>query len=182
MFPQCLVRHWLAFLNQVLTSIQFAELWKKKLSTILYFRKKSHSFKNLTKKTLSNNILENCFFISFGTWAKKLVLLSFGGRGGGKVCTFLQGEALTAWHDVQCTQREIASESCQIEPNLYCNYTFPIDLTSNGIPFGANLIKKGNSNPNLVRFNKIQGKFLCTYGYILTVSGKRTNFLCCCNH
>ena len=32
---------------------------------------------------------------------------------------------------------EFFSESCWIEPNLDCNYTFPIDLASNGFLFGA---------------------------------------------
>ena len=36
--------------------------------------------------------------------------------------------------------RELFSESCQSEPNLECNHSFPIDLAPNGIPFGAKSI------------------------------------------
>ena len=37
-------------------------------------------------------------------------------------------------------QRKIFLETYQIKPNLDCNYTFPIDLTSNEILFDAKLI------------------------------------------
>ena len=49
------------------------------------------------------------------------------------------------------TQREIYSESRWIKPNLDCNHTFPIDLASNWILFGANLndSKKCDYNLNL---------------------------------
>ena len=53
------------------------------------------------------------------------------------------------------------SESCYIKLNLYCYYLFPIDLPSNEILFGAKSIGKGNYNPNLVWFNKIEKKVLC---------------------
>ena len=33
--------------------------------------------------------------------------------------------------------RKLDFESCYIKPNLDCNYTFPMDLKPNGIPFGA---------------------------------------------
>ena len=39
--------------------------------------------------------------------------------------------------------------SCEIKPNLDCNYTFPIYLTLNGILFGVKLTGKG----------KLQSKF-----------------------
>ena len=34
------------------------------------------------------------------------------------------------------------SDSCQIEPNIYHNYNFPIDLASNGIPFRQQFYEK----------------------------------------
>ena len=38
-------------------------------------------------------------------------------------------------------QREMwIYKSCQIESNLDCDYTFPIDLPPNGIPFGGKLV------------------------------------------
>ena len=37
-------------------------------------------------------------------------------------------------------RREIFSEYYQIKPNFDCNYTFRIDLTPNGFPFGAKSI------------------------------------------
>ena len=40
------------------------------------------------------------------------------------------------------THKEIFSEPGQITPDLYCNYTFPIDLSPNGILFGAISIRK----------------------------------------
>ena len=46
--------------------------------------------------------------------------------------------------------------SCYIKPNLDCNYTFPINLASNAIPFGANQSDKCNYNPNLLLFNYIE--------------------------
>ena len=51
------------------------------------------------------------------------------------------------------THKELDLEFCSIKPNLYYNYTFPIDLAPNGIPFGAkplNQSEKCNYNPNLV--------------------------------
>ena len=39
--------------------------------------------------------------------------------------------------------REIFSESCWSKPNLDCNYPFPIDLASIGIPIGVKSIEKG---------------------------------------
>ena len=36
--------------------------------------------------------------------------------------------------------REIFSEPCSIKPNFDCDYNFSIDLSPNGIPFGAQLI------------------------------------------
>ena len=41
-----------------------------------------------------------------------------------------------------CMLREIFAESCPIKTNLDCNYTFPMDLASNGIPFGGKPIGK----------------------------------------
>ena len=38
--------------------------------------------------------------------------------------------------------REIFLESNSMEPNLDCNYTFPIDLAPNGLPVGAKSIEK----------------------------------------
>ena len=53
-------------------------------------------------------------------------------------------------------QRESHSQSCSVKPNLDCNYTFPINLASNAIPFGANQSDKCNYNPNLLLFNYIE--------------------------
>ena len=50
----------------------------------------------------------------------------------------------------QFSWREIFSEPCQIELEMDCNCTSPIDLAPNGVLFGANSIGKGNYNPNLV--------------------------------
>ena len=38
--------------------------------------------------------------------------------------------------------REINFESCKIKQNFDCNYTFPINLAQNRIPFGAKSIGK----------------------------------------
>ena len=38
------------------------------------------------------------------------------------------------------TTEKYFSESCYSKPNLDCNYTFPNDLTPNGILFGAKSI------------------------------------------
>ena len=40
----------------------------------------------------------------------------------------------------QISDEKIFSESCYIKPNLYCNYTFPIDSATNGITFGGKSI------------------------------------------
>ena len=38
--------------------------------------------------------------------------------------------------------REIIFEYCYMKPNLDCNFTSPIDLTSNGIPLMHNINRK----------------------------------------
>ena len=40
------------------------------------------------------------------------------------------------------SDRELFSEYCESKPNLDYNYTFPIDLSPNRIPFGAKSIGK----------------------------------------
>ena len=58
------------------------------------------------------------------------------------------------------------------------NYTFPIDLTSNGIPLGAKSIGKCNYNPNLVGTSKIPKRSSCpiqhTFRKVLLGSGLGT--------
>ena len=39
--------------------------------------------------------------------------------------------------------REIFPESCQIKPNLDCNYPLPIDFAPDELTFGAKFIGKG---------------------------------------
>ena len=41
-----------------------------------------------------------------------------------------------------CTQKFIWNLVILIKPNLDCNYTFPIDLAPNGLPFVANSVGK----------------------------------------
>ena len=57
------------------------------------------------------------------------------------ICEHPEAIFITDWKqkqrsDVQLSS-EIQSESCQIELYFDCNYTFPINLASNGIQFGV---------------------------------------------
>ena len=53
-------------------------------------------------------------------------------------CQLSRAHALRRWN----THREIFYDICSTKPNLYCNYTLPIDLTPHGNPFGAKSMGK----------------------------------------
>ena len=68
--------------------------------------------------------------------------------------------------------KKIFWESCKSIPNLYCNYSFPIDLAPDGFPFGAKSIEKCNYDPNLVLIKLIPKIFvilLLYYDYYIIV-------------
>ena len=52
------------------------------------------------------------------------------------------------------------SESCYSKPNLDCNYHFPIDLATIGIPIVLNLSENDNYYPNYIWISKIKEIFL----------------------
>ena len=58
-------------------------------------------------------------------------------------CRGCSAQSLLLLTKLSLAHREINSESCEIKPNLDCNYTFPIDLVPNGISFSTRSIGKG---------------------------------------
>ena len=70
------------------------------------------------------------------------------------------------------SHREIFSESCQSEPNLECNYTFPFRVNQTEFCLLPNISENCYYNPNLVRISQIQKRFLyvcsnqCVNGHI----------------